>query len=183
VAQGEGGLEEEEETMNLEHLHQFTARLAGALTGLGLEGTWKATAYHTFCWVALADRLNLRHEPGRGGRLVLRPEYPRDGRGTRHTGGGPEEATYAPGRSPDDVARDLGRRLRLSYLKALGRALEEVRDADRRAREAQALLEELAHLSGTRSGPRPPGRLRVTTACGAVLHVLVGPQGTVLLGL
>ena len=89
--------------MNLHHMHQFTARLAEALTGLGLEGAWQATAYHTFCWVALADRpgvrLNLRHEPGRGGRLVLRPEYPRDGRGQRHTGGGPEAATYAPGRS------------------------------------------------------------------------------------
>jgi hypothetical protein len=31
--------------MNLENLHRFTARLAEALTGLGLEGVWKATAY------------------------------------------------------------------------------------------------------------------------------------------
>jgi len=31
--------------MNLHHLHRFTARPAEALTGLGLEGVWKATAY------------------------------------------------------------------------------------------------------------------------------------------
>jgi hypothetical protein len=31
--------------MNLEHLHQFTARQAESVTGLGLEGVWKATAY------------------------------------------------------------------------------------------------------------------------------------------
>ena len=79
--------------MTRPQLHAFTARLAEALTGLGLLGRWKATALHDFCWVALADRpgvrLNLRHEPGKGGRLVVRPGYPRDGRSVRHSGSCP----------------------------------------------------------------------------------------------
>jgi hypothetical protein len=55
--------------MNLHHPHQFTACLAEALTGLGLEGCGRPRPTTPYCWVALADnpavRLNLRHEPGR----------------------------------------------------------------------------------------------------------------------
>jgi hypothetical protein len=120
--------------MNLQHLHQFTARLAEGLTGLGLEGVWKAQAVHGFCWVALADnpavRLNLRQEPGKSGRLVLRPEYPRDGRSLVHTGGGPVETGYGRSRSPDDIARDLQRRLLPPFRTASGADLHVQVSAD-----------------------------------------------------
>ena len=169
--------------MTRPQLHAFTARLAEALTGLGLAGVWKATALHDFCWVALADRpgvrLNLRLEPGRNGRLLVRPEYPRDGWGARHTGGGPEEAGYAARRSPDDVARDLVRRLLPPYLEALDVAGQEVARADKNAVLARALFQELAGMAQARTNPDVPLRFQVKAACGATVHAQVNADLTV----